>query len=46
MNFKSKGRYDMMPRVQLTHESPNMTELKNDTFLRALLRQDVDYTPI
>lgn len=46
MNFKSKGRYDMMPRVQLTHESPNMTELKNDTFLRALLKQDVDYTPI
>ncbi len=46
MNFKSKGRYDMMPCVQLTHESPNMTELKNDTFLRALLRQDVDYTPI
>lgn len=46
MNFKSKGRYDMMPRVQLTHESPNMTELKNDTFLRALLKQDVDYTSI
>ena len=46
MNFKSKGRYDMMPRVQLTHESPNMTELKNDTFLRALRREPTDYTPI
>ena len=23
-----------------------MTELKNDTFLRALLRQPVDYTPV
>ena len=23
-----------------------MTELKNDTFLRALMRQPVDYTPI
>lgn len=24
----------------------DMTELKNDTFLRALLKQDVDYTPV
>ena len=44
---QAKGRLKTVsfPVLQ-TNRKPHMTSLKNDTFLRALLKQPVEYTPI
>src|SRR5450830_1171331 len=40
------GPHDRLDRSDCTKPMPQFAPLKNDTFLRALLRQPTDYTPL